>query len=344
MLRFIIQIALIAAASAAIVWLGLPALKEKSPDAYQKLATISNKTAAATTTSNAVGGAVEAYYATGGGFGAEEADASNFAGAAEAGNNAANAAFNLPSTAPAVFTASVASAPATPAFENAATPVVDRNSALNADPGYDWGIVVTNSFVYNENMRQIGVIDGGTVIESMSDSMEPDGRVVRCHYLKERKWSRGTVIIYERDLAMFEGKYADANKEQRDIIIEYCQLNGKLEAQRAKLVEGVASRNPFAAEYKTALREQRDFYAKANATRAEAEKASDASRSELTDQLRRMKMIEPDINKRVSETKTRHDEWLAQNLKPGQKTVEIQKLENRINALRPHAVKIVPGI
>lgn len=353
--------------SAAIVWLGLPALKEKSPDAYQKLATISNKNVAATASNNSVGAGATGNFgsgtgADGDGFAADAGgafgigtDTSTFAGADAGGNigsggaggggNAARAAFNHPS--PAAFISAPASAPvaSAPAFgDGAAAPAADRYSALNDDPGYDWGVVVTNSFVYDEKMRQIGVIEGGTVIERVSDSMQPDGRVMRCHYLKERKWSRGTIIIYESDLAMFEGKYADANKAQRDIIIEYCQLSGKLEAQRAKLAESVASRNPHLAEYKTALREQREFYAKANATRAEAESASDASRTELTDQLRRMKMTEPDVNKRVSEAKKLYDEWLAQNVKPGLKTIEIQQLENRVKSLRPRAAQIVPGI
>ena len=53
----------------------------------------------------------------------------------------------------------------------------DPRGALNDDPGYPMGIVVTNSFYYDARGNQQGFMPGGTVIETL-ETKDVGGKMV----------------------------------------------------------------------------------------------------------------------------------------------------------------------
>jgi len=220
----------------------------------------------------------------------------------------------------------------------------DPRSALNKDPGYDWGVVVTNSYFYDDNMKITGILRGGTVIERNGSIARNDGTVYRCYYLINREWSARTVNIYSRDLVTFMGKYEEANKEQRDIIIEYCELSGKLEELRAKLIEGLRARNPYATAYKNAQSERGDFDTNLRAMDERIAKAEGPERMELIEKRRIFYLRGNNSNQGYNEAKKRYDDWNAQNVNPNMKTADMLNIENRLKALKPKASAIVPGL
>ena len=253
--------------------------------------------------------------------------------------------------------ASVASAQngAAPAEAEAVAPAeapapADPAAALNADPGFVWGLVVTNSFFYDAQMNRVGILAGGTVVARKSVRLLNDGNIAECCYLgHDRMWVYEPVHVYESDLIVFDTPYEQANREQRDLLVEYCKLYGRYEAAKAKLYKDVLMRNPHLEEHQETAKAYREFSLRAKAIHEEHQNTTGARRSALEDQLRKMKGEEGDIKRRYEEAKVKYDAWKQQNvLDPAAagrlKTPDMQSYENRMNALRPAVQAIVPGL
>lgn len=227
-------------------------------------------------------------------------------------------------------------------------------TALNRDPGYVWGIVVTNSYFYTADLKRTGIMVGGTVVakkRSVLDNKTDLGMMAECCYLKEdRHWVYEPVWVCEADLVMFDGTYEKAPVKQRDILVQYCRLMGRYEEGKAQLMRELLKRNPHFAAYQQAAKTYRDFVRKAKAMTAEYKKSEGAQREKMGDELRRMKGQEVTLKKQYEEIKPKYEEWKEVNItsleKTGRlpKTPELQKLEKQIEALRPAVQEIVPGL
>lgn len=354
MLRFLAQVVVAAAFWGAVVWLGLPWLKANEPGVYGRIVRLTTK--------------------------ATPEQASGYmAQAVEVVEHNVRAIKNNPPELPELPPLMSDSKPLQPAVTNTseATVSVEENktaesnslaqasetqpeatqeeasedpfSALNKDPGYNWGVVVTNSFFYDETMKVTGILAGGTVVESKSLRLIPDGRVAECFYLTDRKWNYNTVHLYESDLVLFDVPYEKAPKETRDLIVEYCRLLGRHEELRAKLYKDVMQRNPHLQEYKTVTAELNEFVRKAKKAQAEFENSSGSQRMALMDQLRKYKAEEAGILRRYNDVKAKYDSWKTENLGDGKtgkspKTAEMQSIENKLQTMRPAVNEIVPGL
>ncbi len=225
----------------------------------------------------------------------------------------------------------------------------DTMAALNKDPGYKWGIVVTNSFFYDSTMKRAGILAGGTVVARKQSQMQMNGYVAECFYLIDRTWQYDTIYLYESDLVLFDCTYQEANKDQRNLLLEYCSTKGKLEELRALAYKTAIRRNPYFEQYKTVTDEYKAFVQKARQAKEDFDNASDVKRSILLDQLRKYQAEEITIKQRYSAIKGQYDAWKTENIGEDKtpkitKTVEIQNLENKLNALRPVVQEIVPGL
>jgi hypothetical protein len=208
---------------------------------------------------------------------------------------------------------------------------------------------VTNSFFYDEAMNKTGILAGGTVVESKSLRLLPDGRVAECFFLTDRRWNYDTVHLYESDLVLFDVPYEKAPKAKRDLLVEYCKLLGRLEELRVKLHKDLIQRNPHLQEYRTVEVERKEFENKARQAQAEFEESSGNRRMELLDMLRKYKAEQIGIMKRYNDVKFKYDSWKTENLGDGRtgrspKTPEMQSIENKLNAMRPAVHEIVPGL
>lgn len=230
-------------------------------------------------------------------------------------------------------------------------PVVEDDplSALNKDPGYEWGIVVTNSFIYDADMKRIGIFLGGTVVSRKNSELKMNGYVAECFYLKGREWEADTVFIYESDLVRFDTTYEEADREQRNVLIKYCQTLAQLEEKRAEAYKKAIMNNPHFDAYKAAMEAYNEFFRKAAAAKAELDQSVGQQRSRLMDELRKYKAEEAAIVRRYQETKKQYDSWKKEHVENGQtsdigKSVEMQSLENILQSLRPEVQKMVPGL
>ncbi|MGI5868361.1 MAG: hypothetical protein ACOX9C_02805 [Kiritimatiellia bacterium] len=370
MTKYAIQVLVAAVVLAAVVWFGLPKLKSSHPEQYSKLAAwvVDGEAPAklASGISQAKTQLTEAVKDIGdelaGTTEQEESDtadetrlddsisssptaSSEMSDDAHEGNGDAETIGTPNAVAPAAsesaaLASEVESEPQEPA----------PGAVLNPDPGYNWGIVVTNSFFYDAQMKPQGIMLGGTVVARKSSRLLPDGNVAECCYLKEgRQWVYETVHIYEADLVLFDMPYEKADPAQRDLLVEYCQLYGRYEAAKAKLYKDIAKRNPYLADHQETAQSYREFLARAKTLHEEHEAVTGPRRSAIQDELRKMKGQEQDVKRRYEEAKARYDAWKRENVTaPAEtgrlKTPDMQSLENQMKALRPAVQEIVPGL
>jgi hypothetical protein len=224
---------------------------------------------------------------------------------------------------------------------------IDPLAALNGEPGYPWGIVVTNSFFYDSNMSKKGVLPGGTVVSCKRKDTHPSGYIYECHYLANRAWRPETVIIFEADLVVFNTTYRDANKEQRNLLIEYCKLYGRLEELRGAEIQALLNRNPYMNEYKKVAVEYQEFNNKVNAAMEEVKTAEGVKRSNLLDELRKQRYAQQELGARFKEISEKYTRWKEENVTPRMGSVttpEMNEIQRLMNRLRPEVEKIVPGL
>lgn len=354
MLRVIVRVVIAAAFWAAVVWFGLPWLKEKEPGAYGRIVRLTTKA----TPDKAAGYISQAMASVENNVNSIKNNPPEIPDADPLIDNTAQ-------EPPVATNATTGDAVAAEAGEGVESTVLDEATAAqpaavqedeedpqmaqNKDPGYNWGLVVTNSFFYDASMKMTGILAGGTVVESKSLRLLPDGRVAECFYLIDGKWNSDTVHLYESDLVLFEETYEKAPKASRDLLIEYCCLLGRHDELRAKLYKDMVQRNPHLQEYKDATTEVNEFVKKAKQAHADFEKASGSQRMELMDLLRKYKAEEAGILRRYNEVKIKYDSWKTENLGDGRtgrslKTPEMQSIENKLNAMRPTVHEIVPGL
>ncbi len=347
MVRFLIQFFLSFAFWAFVVWFGLPILKEKAPVTYGRLVDF----VADVTFGKRISEAVEIV---------EKKIGQNVKAASDNLSPVENPEIKErrpPISSPEDPKNEVFTPPnrLTPQNENIS--VVedvgeipqDAIAALNNDPGYPWGIVVTNSFYYDSKMNRMGILAGGTVVERKQSKLEMDGQVAECFYLIDRTWRNETLYLYESDLVMFECTFQAADKTQRDLLVDYCRTKGMLEELRGKAYKEALRKNPYFEQYRNVSEELKTFTQKARQTKEAFDLASDEKRSVLMDQLRRYKAEETGIMQRYKAAKEPYDTWKAQNIGEEKtpritKTVEIQNLENKLNGMSGAVQELVPGL
>lgn len=348
MLRFLVQVVISFAFWAFVVWYGLPVLKNKAPSAYGKVVSIVMDD----TVGTRISAAVESVEKT-------------------VEKNVKTISENLPNVEipeitlelPKVFNQEETKNTSTttnhlstqdensPSVNDVEEIPFDAKAALNKDPGYPWGIVVTNSFYYDAKMQRIGILAGGTIVERKGSELQMDGQVAECFYLIDRSWRYETIYLYESDLVMFDVTYQDAEKTQRDLLVEYCRMKGLLEELRGKAYKEAIRKNPYFEPYKIATTEYKAFAQKAREAKEELDTATTTSarRSVLIDQLRRYKAEETEIVQRYKAVKDQYDTWKSQNIGDEKtprisKTIEMQNLENKLNAMREAVQALVPGL
>ncbi len=347
MVRFLIQVVLSFFFLAFVVWFGIPVLKEKAPSAYGRLVAV--------VTDGTVGNRISEVVET-----IEKKLEQNVKAVSE--NLSPIEIPEIKVTIPPILNSeesqdvgSTLSNSLTspngnfPVVEDVGEIAQDPMAALNSDPGYPWGIVVTNSFYYDSKMNRMGILAGGTVVERKQSKLEIDGQVAECFYLIDRTWRNETLYLYESDLVMFECAYQAADKTQRDILVEYCRTRGMLEELRGKAYKEALRKNPYFEQYRNVSEELKTFTQKARQTKEAFDLASDEKRSVLMDQLRRYKAEETGIMQRYKAAKEPYDTWKAQNIGEEKtpritKTVEIQNLENRLEGMREAVQELVPGL
>ena len=285
MIRYLVKLLVLCVVGFAIVWFGLPPFKKAAPRAYAQLASLLLGRPVAVEGTGEIADAGKAGQIIGGAL----------AKAGEAGSEALAKA-GLPSNAPSVAdmfknrkkgaatneTASVEAIAAADAVSNGGplpegartetqedgTVVVyveeelppDPRGALNDDPGFPMGIVITNSFYYDARGNQLGFFPGGTVVETL-ETANAGGKMVcktRFFHPVKRLWQDDEIWFEATDLLLLNAPYQDLPRKERDALVDYCTAKGKWVSAYEKLAEKAIAKyaadhkNPNEEEYRSA--------------------------------------------------------------------------------------------
>ena len=186
MIRFLIRLAVLCAVGAAVVWFGLPPFKKIAPGPYAQLASIllGRPVSVAGTSQVATGLGengpdINAMMEKANELGEKAAERAGIpAGAKSAAEVLGNRKKKSAGTNETAVADAAAPAPAPAAGEPSAPSGVrvvyveeelppDPRGALNDDPGYPMGVVVTNSFYYDARGHRLGTMPGGTAVENL---------------------------------------------------------------------------------------------------------------------------------------------------------------------------------
>ena len=285
MIRYLVKLLILCVVGFLVVWFGLPPFKKAAPRAYAQLASLLLGRPVAVEGTGEIADAGKAGEIVGGAL----------AKAGEAGSEALSKA-GLPANAPSVAelfknrkknaatneTASVGAIAAADAVANGGdlpegartetqedgTVVVyveeelppDPRGALNDDPGFPMGIVITNSFYYDARGNQLGFLPGGTVVETIETANAGKKLVCKTRFFHpvKRLWQDDEIWFEATDLLLLNAPYQDLPRKERDALVDYCTAKGKWMDEYGRLAEKAVAKyaadhkNPYEAEYRAA--------------------------------------------------------------------------------------------
>lgn len=230
----------------------------------------------------------------------------------------------------------------------------DERAAKNKDPGYEWALVVTNSFCYDANMKKAGILKGGTVIETMSDRMLPHGKVWSIKAMKDWTWQEKTLVMYEADIIRFGIPYSEmTDRRQRDTLIDFCTWYGRFEELRGKqLKKASGGENPYAAQYeanKPAWDELNAEVAKYVKLERETmfKNVPGVNRGDVMKKCNLLRIKQKELEKTFKPIKEKYEAWEEEHQQvdvPITVTPEMKELIDRMNSVRSLVDEWVPGL
>ena len=231
----------------------------------------------------------------------------------------------------------------------------DPRAAKNADPGYGWGVLVRNADFFDPQMKKLGTLPAGSVIEHMTVVQKPEGEVVSCRVLRNLEWAPRAVVFFTADLVRFQGvTYADAPRRERDAVIDYCTAVSKIEALRAAQ-QPKRGKNPYEAEYQAAKAKHDAFQKHVNEVLAKVRYANThdlpggpAERARLLSESRTLRSQQVTEDAAFKPIRDKWTDWERkhpeQPWRPVKETPEMKELQKIIDKLRPTVVQLCPGI
>ena len=121
------------------------------------------------------------------------------------------------------------------------------------------------------------------------------------------------IIIRREDAILYKCDISATTPEQRRLCTEQAKLLGAISSRKAQLKKASGDSNPYAAEYKRALREYKSFAKKNNALLEEYNNASGPHRMEVADELRLIKEKSARIIEEFGAIKTKYKGWKARH-------------------------------
>ena len=224
----------------------------------------------------------------------------------------------------------------------------DPRSALNDDPGEGWAVVIKNAPYFDKNMRRLGMLPGGSVVSPRTVVVKDDVEVASCRIfdVKSRKWRTDYVVMRTSDLIRFDVPYSQTDPAQRDAVIDYFAVNGRLEALRERARADLPT-NPYEAEYQAAKAKFEPLQLEINQLTAEMRRSEGAHRQRL---MHRLTELRPRQTAALSEYNPIKERWQAwEREHPSaetaviEETPEMRSLQAELDRMRP-SVSFISGL
>jgi len=172
----------------------------------------------------------------------------------------------------------------------------------------EWGMTIDSSTsVYSLKGKLMGHLPAGKIFSVVRYKSSPKGDLLICTVGRSTK----QIIIRRKDAILYKCDVSDTTPEQRRLCTEQAKLLGAISSRKAQLKKAARGSNPYAAEYKSALREYKSFAKKNNALLEEYNSSSGPRRMEVADELRLIKEKSARITEEFGAIKTKYKGWKA---------------------------------
>lgn len=151
------------------------------------------------------------------------------------------------------------------------------------------------------------------------------------------------VLVPVSDLEICAGSLAGANEQLKKLKVQHAQLYAELDAAKQSLAQKRDESNPSAKEYAAAKTRYDEFWARDKNLKAKADAARDDLRMKYLDELRKMKLQEPQIVRAYDVARKQCKEWEDAHPPDPEDTAKITSLESNIISVQNQAYQIEQG-
>lgn len=207
-----------------------------------------------------------------------------------------------------------------------------------------WAILIQRTAHYSTGGKNLGLLPAGTVGEVIKTTTSSDGDVAVCSIEQGGQW-KGPVLISLADLVVFEGPLTAVPADTLSLLHHYYTLKERIDARTAAIQQALTAANPHAAAFIRATDAVNEFVIRAKKMTVAFKATTGPARSELLDQLKRMKFEQVRLNTELSQAEARMKEWNANNptspahaapdLELSGWLAELRRLEPRKKAIIP---------
>ena len=216
--------------------------------------------------------------------------------------------------------------------------------------GPNWAVVAINTEIYNKEMKKLGSILGGIVVETNGHIFKNNATLIQCFQIKDGVINKDVEFyLKESDLVMFRGPYNTNIHPDKTTVIDFCTIRGKYQKLLDDLRKEELKKNPYFAEYQEHVTKYKKMEQESNELEAKRKTTSGAEKANLEDRIHKLKIEEVSARKNLKDAQRKYESWRNKNLGSGEEikitpTPELNKLKQQMDALFPRANQICPGI
>ena len=175
-----------------------------------------------------------------------------------------------------------------------------------------WAILIQRTAHYSTGGKNLGMLPAGTVGEVIKNTTSSDGDVAVCLIEQNGQW-KGPILIGVANLVMFEGPLTAVPADTLSLLHYYYTLKERIDARTAAIQQAITAANPHAAAFNRATDAVNEFVIRAKKMTVAFKATTGPARSDLLDQLKRMKFEQVRLNADLSQAEARMKEWNANN-------------------------------
>lgn len=205
-----------------------------------------------------------------------------------------------------------------------------------------WGVVQTKTNLYAEDGKRLGEVPAGIIVYYKEARVSSKGTMAWCSLFHKGK-EVGPFLIKRVDLILFTGDYEKLSQQQRATLEAYYKTKGTADERKKDLMQQLAVRNPYYTQYKAAYDKYMEHIDSSKALTAKRDATEGLVRSNLDDQLRRMKAEGVVLQKAYDEIHLKYKGWKEANAASLPDPAKDQKFAE-YRAEMQRLGKLIPGL
>jgi hypothetical protein len=215
---------------------------------------------------------------------------------------------------------------------------------ISAGRGKGWGVVLNGNAKARSGAGSALAcrLEAGTLVDIL-EVRSGDGDALAFGNATGEGASFPNVLIPVRDLEICAGSLAGAKEQLKRLKIQHAQLSAQLDAAKQAFTEKRDESNPSAKEHAAAKARYDEFWARDRNLKSKADAATDDLRMKYLDELRKMKLQEPQIMRAYDVARKKYKEWEDAHPPDPEETAKITSLEANVTSIQNQAYQIEQG-